>query len=42
VFPFLASSVVDLSRAKLIFIFAKFKMATSATHVKELGILKVL
>jgi hypothetical protein len=39
-FPCLASSVVVLSSAKLIFIFAKFEMAASATSVKELNVLK--
>jgi hypothetical protein len=40
VFPCLASSVVVLSREKLIFIFAKFKMAASAPSIKELYVSK--
>jgi hypothetical protein len=36
----MASSVVVLLRAKLFFIFANFKMAASATSIKELNVLK--
>jgi hypothetical protein len=35
-----ASSVVVLSNAKLILIFAKFKMAAFVSSVKELNVLK--
>jgi hypothetical protein len=39
-FPCVASSVVALLSAKLISIFAKFKIAESATSVKEVNVLK--
>jgi hypothetical protein len=38
--PCLANSVVVWSSAKLTFIFAKYKMITRNTSVKELNILK--